>query len=133
MDMGMIVGCSASSPPLGKIRPRIVILITMETIVVDGLVVVRSGRHGAIQVLQGVAGVACMQKEQIQTTPGNTMVRAHSVHHVRMSPCNKIDHDKVHEAYPKEMEWYAKHSWEHKHSWRTQMCCEYDQCNHGAK
>ena len=30
------------SPPLGKIRPRIVILITMETVVVDGLVVGRS-------------------------------------------------------------------------------------------
>ena len=42
-----------------------------------------------------------------------------------MSPCNKIEHDKVHEAYPKEMEWYAKHSWEEKHSLRTQRCCEY--------
>ena len=40
------------SAPLGKIRPWIVILITMETVVVDGLIVGRSGRHGAIQVLQ---------------------------------------------------------------------------------
>ena len=42
--MGMNVGCSASSspPPLGKIRPRTVILITMETVVVEGLVVGRS-------------------------------------------------------------------------------------------
>jgi hypothetical protein len=61
--MGMIVGCSASSPPpLGKIRPRIVILITMETVVVDGLVIGRSGNHCAIQVLQGVSGVVYMQK-----------------------------------------------------------------------
>ena len=30
------------SPPLGKIRPRIVILITMEMVVVDELVVGRS-------------------------------------------------------------------------------------------
>ena len=28
--MGMVVGCSASSPPLGKIRPRIELFITME-------------------------------------------------------------------------------------------------------
>ena len=67
------------SPPLGKIRPRIVILITMETIVVNGLVVGQSGRHGAIQVLQGVAGVVYMQEEQTQTTLGNTMVNAHKV------------------------------------------------------
>ena len=40
MYMGMTVGCSASSPPpLGKIQPRIIILITMETVVVDGLVI----------------------------------------------------------------------------------------------
>ena len=44
-------------PPLGKIRPRIVILITMETVVVDGHVVEWSGRRSAIQVLQGVAVV----------------------------------------------------------------------------
>ena len=67
------------SPPLGKIRPRIEILITMETVVVDGLVVGRSGRHGAIQVLQGVSGVVHMQKEQTQTTLENTMVSAHKV------------------------------------------------------
>ena len=66
------------SPPLGKIRPQIVTLIT-ETIVVDGLVVGRSGSHGAIQVLQGVAGVVYMQKEQTQTTLGNRMVSAHKV------------------------------------------------------
>ena len=65
--------------PLEKIRPRIEILITMETVVVDGLVVGRSGRHGAIQVLQGVAGVVYMQKEQTQATLGNTMVSAHKV------------------------------------------------------
>ena len=67
------------SPPLGKIRPRIVILTTMETVVVDGPAVGRSGRRCAIQVLQGVAGVVYMQKEQTQTTLGNTMVRAHKV------------------------------------------------------
>ena len=66
------------SPPLGKIQPRIN-LITMETVVVDGLVVGRSGRHGAIQVLQGVSGVVHMQKEQTQTTLGNTMVSARKV------------------------------------------------------
>ena len=70
-----------SPPPLGKIRPRIVILITMETVVVDGLVVGRSGSHGASQVLQGVGGngVVYMQKKQTQTTLGNTMVSAHKV------------------------------------------------------
>ncbi len=67
------------SPPLGKIRPRIENLITMETVVVDGLVVGRSGRHDAIQVLQGVSGVVHMQKEQTQATLGNTMVSAHKV------------------------------------------------------
>ena len=67
------------SPPLGKIRPRIEILITMETVVVDRLVIGRSGSHGAIQVLQGVSGVVHMQKEQPQTTLGNTMVSAHKV------------------------------------------------------
>ena len=67
------------SPPLGKIRPRIKILITMETVVVDGLVIGRSGSHGAIQVLQGVAEGVFMQKEQTQTTLGNTMVSAHKV------------------------------------------------------
>ena len=67
------------SPPLGKIRPRIEILITMETVVVDGLVIGRSGSHGAIQVLQGVSGVVYMQREQTQTTLGNTMVSAHKV------------------------------------------------------
>jgi hypothetical protein len=67
------------SPPLGKIRPRIENLITMEMVVVDGLVVGRSGRHGAIQVLQGVSGVVHMQKEQTQKTLGNTMVSAHKV------------------------------------------------------
>ena len=51
----------------------------METVLVDGLVVGRSGKHGAIQVLQGVAGVVYMQKEQTQTTLRNTMVRAHKV------------------------------------------------------
>ena len=51
----------------------------MEMVVVDGLVVGQSGRHGAIQVLQGVAGVVHMQKEQTQTTLGNTMVSAHKV------------------------------------------------------
>ena len=53
----------------------------METVVVDGLVVGRSGSHGAIQVLQGVAGngVVYMQEEQTQTTLGNTMVSAHKV------------------------------------------------------
>ena len=66
-------------PPLGKIRPRIVVLITMETVVGDGLVVGRRGRHGAIQVFQGVAGGVYMQKEQTQTTIGNTMVSAHKV------------------------------------------------------
>ena len=77
--MRMNVGCSASSPPLGKIQPRIVILITMETVVVDGLVVGWNGRRCTIQVLQGVAVVVYMQKEQTQTTLGNTMVRAHKV------------------------------------------------------
>ena len=67
------------SAPLGKIRRRIIILITMETVVVDGLIVGRSGRHGAIQVLQGVAGVVYMQKEQTQTILGNKMVSAHKV------------------------------------------------------
>ena len=67
------------SPPLGKIRLWIVILITMETVVVDRLVIGRSGSHGAIQVLQGVSGVVYMQKEQTQTTLGNSMVRAHKV------------------------------------------------------
>ena len=67
------------SPPLGKIRPRIENLITMEAVVVDGLVVGRSGRHAAIQVLQGVSGVVFMQKEQTQATLGNTMVSAHKV------------------------------------------------------
>ena len=66
------------SPPLGKIQPRIN-LITMETVVVDGLVVGRSGSHGAIQVFQGVTGGVYMQKEQTQTTLGNTMVIAHKV------------------------------------------------------
>ena len=51
----------------------------METVVVDGLVVGRSSRHGAIQVVQGVAGVIDMQKEQTQATLGNTMVSAHKV------------------------------------------------------
>ena len=78
--MGMNVGCSASSPlPLGKIQPRIVILITMKTVVVDGLVVGRSGSHGAIQVLQGVSGMWYMQNEQTQSTLGNTMVSVHTV------------------------------------------------------
>ena len=67
------------SPPLGKIRPRIVILITMEAVVMDGLVVGRSGRHGAIQVLQGVSGVIDMQKEQTQAILGNTMVSTHKL------------------------------------------------------
>ena len=67
------------SRPLGKIRPRIENLITMETVVVDGLVVGRSGKHGTIQVLQGVSGVVHMQKEQTQTILGNTMVSAHKV------------------------------------------------------
>jgi hypothetical protein len=67
------------SPPLGKIRPQIIILITMETVVVDGLVVGRSESHSAIQVLQGVSGVVHMQKEQTQMTLGNTMVSAHKV------------------------------------------------------
>ena len=66
-------------PPLGKIQPRIVILITMETVVVDGLVVGRSGRHGAIQVLRGVSGVVHMQKEQTQATLGNTMHSGHKM------------------------------------------------------
>ena len=67
------------SSPLEKIRPRIVILITMETVVVDGLAVGRSGSHGAIQVLQGVAGVVYTQNEQTQTTLKNIMVRAYKV------------------------------------------------------
>ena len=67
------------SPPLGKIRPRIENLITMETVVVDGLLVGQSGRHGAIQVVQGVAGVIDMQKEQTQATRRNTMVSADKV------------------------------------------------------
>ena len=58
-DRGML---RIISPPLGKIRPWIENLITMETVVVDGLVVGRSGSHGAIQVLQGVAGGLYMQK-----------------------------------------------------------------------
>ena len=66
-------------PPLGKIRPRIENLITMETVVVDRLVVGRRGRHGTIQVLEGVAGVVYMQKEQTQATLENTMVSAHKV------------------------------------------------------
>ena len=70
---------SIISAPLGKIRPRIMILITMETVVVDGLVVGQSGRHGTIQVLQGVSRVVHMQKEQTQMTLGNTMVSAHKV------------------------------------------------------
>ena len=68
-----------SPPPLGEIRPRIVILITTETVGVDGLVVGRSGSHGAIQVLQGVAGGVYVQKEQTRTTLGNTMVSAYKV------------------------------------------------------
>ena len=68
-----------SPPPLGEIRPRIVILITTETVVVDGLVVGRSGSHGAIQVLQGVTGGVYVQKEQTQMTLGNTMVNAYKV------------------------------------------------------
>ena len=67
------------SPPLGKIRPRIENLITIETVVVDGHVIGRRGRHGAIQVLQSVAGGVYMQKEQTQTTLKNTMVSAHKV------------------------------------------------------
>ena len=67
------------SPPLGKIRAWIEILITMETVVVDGLVIGRSGSHGAIQLLQGVSEVVHMQKQQTQTTLGNTMVSAHKV------------------------------------------------------
>ena len=67
------------SPPLGKIQPRIENLITMETVVVDRLVVGWSGRRCAIQVLQGVTGVVYVQKEQTQTTLGNTMVSAHEV------------------------------------------------------
>ena len=67
------------SPPLGKIHPRIEILITMETVVVDGHVVGRSGKHGAIQVLQGVSGVVYMQENKTQTTLQNTMVSAHKV------------------------------------------------------
>ena len=67
------------SPPLGKIRPRIENLITMEMVVVDGLVVGRSGRHGAIQILQGVVEMVYMQNEQTQGTLGNTMVSAHKV------------------------------------------------------
>ena len=51
----------------------------METVVVDGLVVGRSGSHGAIQVFQGVTGVVYMLKEQTQTTLRNTMVSAHKV------------------------------------------------------
>ena len=66
-------------PPLGKDPTSDRDPITMEMIVVDGLVVGWSGRHCAIQVLQGVAGVVYMQKEQTQTTLGNTMVRAHKV------------------------------------------------------
>ena len=66
-------------PPLAKIRPRIENLFTMETVVVDGLVVGRSGIHGAIQVLQGVSGGIDMQKEQTQATLENTMVGAHKV------------------------------------------------------
>ena len=67
------------SPPLGKIRPRIVILITMETFVVDGLVDGRRLRHCAIQVLQGVSGMWYMINEQTQATLGNTMVSAHKM------------------------------------------------------
>ena len=67
------------SPPLGKIRHRIENLIIMETIVIDGLVVGLSGRHGAIQVLQVVSGVVHMQKEQTQMTLESTMVSAHKV------------------------------------------------------
>ena len=51
----------------------------METVVVDGLVVGRSGRHGAIQVLQGVVEMAYMQNEQTQGTLRNKMVSAHKV------------------------------------------------------
>ena len=58
------------SRPLGKIRPRIVILITMETVVVDGVVIGWSGSHGAIQVLQGVSGMWYMQNEKTQATLG---------------------------------------------------------------
>ena len=67
------------SPPLGRIRPRIVILITMETVAVEGHVVGWSGRRCAIQVLQGVARVVYMQEKKTQTTLGNTMVSAHKV------------------------------------------------------
>ena len=78
--MGMIVGCSASSPlPWERSNLGYENLVTMETIVVDGLVVGQSGRHGAIQVLQGVSVVVHMQKDQTQTTPGKTMVSAHKV------------------------------------------------------
>ena len=51
----------------------------MGTVVVDGHVVGWSGRRYAIQVLQGVAGVVYMQKEQTQATHGNTMVSTHKV------------------------------------------------------
>ena len=67
------------SAPLGKIRPRIMILITMETVVIDGLVVGRRRKQSAIQVVQGVAGVIDMQKEQTQATLGNTMVSKHKM------------------------------------------------------
>ena len=77
--MGMNVGCSASSPPLGK-DPT-----SDRDPHHHG-----NGSHGrtcgwtewktfAIQVLQGVAGVVYMQKEQTQATLGNTMVSAHRV------------------------------------------------------
>ena len=52
-----------NSSPLGKIRPRIVILITMEAVVVDELVVGRSGRRRVIHVLQGVVGLVYMQEK----------------------------------------------------------------------
>jgi hypothetical protein len=51
----------------------------METVVVDELVVGRSESHGTIKVLQDVVGMVYMQKEQTQTTLGNTMVSAHKV------------------------------------------------------
>ena len=62
--MGMTIGCSASSPPLGKTRPRIEILITM---VRGEILDVEDVAHGVLVAwdvdLVGVVVVACKHLE----------------------------------------------------------------------
>ena len=55
-------------PPLGKIRPRIVIVITMETVVVDGLVVGR------------IEGIAQSKYSKVSPVCGTCKMSKHKVH-----------------------------------------------------